>query len=246
MEEVFAFEGFGRPNYTPVPDELFDCLLPSLTGAELKVLLYITRRTWGFKRETDVISREQLATGIVGRDGRRLDGGTGLSHNSVSAALTTLVGRGVIVATSQPGAPTSYSLRLRHQRPTPKIGATPTPKIGGDNIQRQTGTNREKEDVALRRSRRRQLPDDFTLTEGRRQYAQDKGIAPPAVAERFSHFLEHHRSRGSTMLDWDAAWRTWVLRERSFVGRPGQRRSDAVEQSLQQLRKIAKEEFGAT
>jgi hypothetical protein len=33
-----TFAGFSSPNYTPVPDELFDDLLPVLSGAEVKVL----------------------------------------------------------------------------------------------------------------------------------------------------------------------------------------------------------------
>lgn len=44
------FFGFKSPNYTTVPDELFDILLPRLSGAELKVLLYIVRRTFGWKK----------------------------------------------------------------------------------------------------------------------------------------------------------------------------------------------------
>jgi hypothetical protein len=39
------FQGFASPNYAQVPDALFDELLPDLSGAELKVLLYIIRRT---------------------------------------------------------------------------------------------------------------------------------------------------------------------------------------------------------
>jgi hypothetical protein len=45
-----AFQGYSTPSYTMVPDELFDEHLPFLSGAELKVLLYIIRRTFGFKR----------------------------------------------------------------------------------------------------------------------------------------------------------------------------------------------------
>jgi hypothetical protein len=47
------FRGYTSPNYTPVPDELFDEQLPDLSGAELKLLLYIIRRTFGFKKESD-------------------------------------------------------------------------------------------------------------------------------------------------------------------------------------------------
>src|SRR2546423_9842309 len=54
------FEPFQGPNYTLVPDEVFDRLLPELTGAELKVLLYIIRRTFGFKKDADSISLAQM------------------------------------------------------------------------------------------------------------------------------------------------------------------------------------------
>ena len=65
-----AFAGFQSPNYTIVPDEVFDELLGVLSGAELKVLLYIIRRTLGFKKERDSISLRQMVHGIVTRDGQ--------------------------------------------------------------------------------------------------------------------------------------------------------------------------------
>ena len=44
------FLGFRKPEYTNVADELFDILMLRLSGAELNVLLYIVRRTFGWKR----------------------------------------------------------------------------------------------------------------------------------------------------------------------------------------------------
>jgi hypothetical protein len=38
------------PAYTLTPDEIFDSLLCVLSSAELKVLLYVTRRTFGFNK----------------------------------------------------------------------------------------------------------------------------------------------------------------------------------------------------
>ena len=58
-----CFAGFSSPNYTQVPDELFDVLLPALSDAELRVLLYIIRRTFGFKRDADAISLSQMVHG---------------------------------------------------------------------------------------------------------------------------------------------------------------------------------------
>src|SRR4051794_23590747 len=91
------FAGFESPRYTPVPDVIFDELLPDLTEAELKVLLYIVRRTFGFKKDADAISLSQMVKGITRRDGTVLDRGTGLSESSVLRAKASLLERGIIV-----------------------------------------------------------------------------------------------------------------------------------------------------
>jgi phage replication O-like protein O len=80
-------------------DEVFDILMPQVSGAELKVLLYICRRTFGFKKASDNISLHQIASGITTRDGRVLDGGTGLSKRHVINALKGLEKRNIITVT---------------------------------------------------------------------------------------------------------------------------------------------------
>jgi phage replication O-like protein O len=93
------FPGFQFPTTTPVPDEVFDVLMPQLSGAELKVLMYICRRTFGFKKESDSISLHQIATGITTRDGRVLGGGTGLCKRHVIRALKVLEKKNIIRVT---------------------------------------------------------------------------------------------------------------------------------------------------
>ena len=92
------FRGYSKPNYTPVPDELFDDQLPDLSGAELKVLLYIIRRTFGFKKESDNISLNQLIHGITTKDDVVLDRGTGLSKKTLLEALKNLVEKNLIIS----------------------------------------------------------------------------------------------------------------------------------------------------
>lgn len=111
------FQGFRSPRYTQVPDELFDELLPTLSGAELKILLYIIRRTFGFKREADAISLSQMMTGITTRDGHLLDRGVGLDKPTLLAALRSLVTRNIIETERRRSAergdePTVYRLRF--------------------------------------------------------------------------------------------------------------------------------------
>jgi phage replication O-like protein O len=94
-----TFPGFQFPNTTQIPNEVFDTLMAHLSGGELKVLLYICRRTFGFRKESDSISLTQISKGITTKAGRVLDQGTGLSKRQVQRALRVLEGRNVIKVT---------------------------------------------------------------------------------------------------------------------------------------------------
>lgn len=58
------FNGFAEPteNYTKIPNELFDKLLSVLTPAELTVLLFIIRKTWGWQKLFDQIAISQFVS----------------------------------------------------------------------------------------------------------------------------------------------------------------------------------------
>ena len=88
--------GFLKPTTTPTPDELFDVWLSELSLSELRVLLYIVRRTFGFGKDADAISLSQLTTGITKKTGEVLDRGTGLSRPSVFKAVQSLEEKGLI------------------------------------------------------------------------------------------------------------------------------------------------------
>jgi phage replication O-like protein O len=91
------FQGFQLPNTTQIPNQVFDTLMSHLSGGELKVLLYICRRTFGFRKDSDSISLSQIAKGITTKAGRVLDQGTGLSKRQVQRALRVLESRKVIL-----------------------------------------------------------------------------------------------------------------------------------------------------
>lgn len=126
-ENKKKFEGFFVPNSTQVPDTLFDELLSELPGAELKVVLYVIRRTFGFKKSQDNISLRQMVEGITTKDGRVLDHGTGLGKASVARAVIALEIGELFCETNakarkgetkQPHTPLNYApcLILRHPR----------------------------------------------------------------------------------------------------------------------------------
>lgn len=127
------FSGFAYPNYTSVPDQLFDELMPHLSGAELKVLLYITRRTFGFKKNSDEISLSQMVNGIKKQNGKILDQGTGLGKASVARALNSLEQKKIILrrrrsSEKKGDEATTYTLNILNSRPVSHFETPPVPK----------------------------------------------------------------------------------------------------------------------
>jgi hypothetical protein len=124
-----TFKGYSSPNYTPVPDELFDEQLADLSGAELKVLLYIIRRTFGFKKTQDNISLHQLLKGITTKEGSVMDRGTGLSKKTLLGTIKSLVEKHLILterrrSKEKGDEPTTYRLNILGETPDAK----PTPR----------------------------------------------------------------------------------------------------------------------
>jgi predicted transcriptional regulator len=117
MPNTFFYTGIPSLNGTIVPDDIFDILLPVCTGAEFKVLAYVVRRTFGFKKDSDTISLKQMVEGITTKGGKVLDHGTGLSKSTVALAIKGLVEKGIIEvkrnSSKEKGdQPTTYRLRF--------------------------------------------------------------------------------------------------------------------------------------
>lgn len=86
------------PNYTQTPNDLVDHWLPHLNESELKVLLVVLRKTFGWHRQSDRISISQFI---------QL---TGLSETSVLGAVKSLISKGLIskILVGPPGQQLAY------------------------------------------------------------------------------------------------------------------------------------------
>jgi hypothetical protein len=62
-------------------------------------------------------------------------------------------------------------------------------------------------DKSAKAKRSTQLPDDWQPNDGHLAFAAENRIDARAEAAQFA---DHHRARGSSMKDWDAAFRTWL------------------------------------
>ncbi len=77
-KEFECFSGWECPHSTQIPDPLLDEVMRHLTEAELKVLLVMMRKTFGWKKDSDHISLSQLCEF------------SGLSKGTVSTAVKSL------------------------------------------------------------------------------------------------------------------------------------------------------------
>jgi len=118
---MFSFEGFDRPesNWFRMPNSWTNITAAINSIAEIKVVEYILRHTWGYQ-EYDLkkhITIDEFVNGRRRQDGSRMDQGTGLSERAVydglrKAALDGLIEEDVDNA-DRGRIKKYYSLRMR-------------------------------------------------------------------------------------------------------------------------------------
>lgn len=118
--------GYPELTYTQVPDEILDGM-GSRPYTETLVLLYIARRTFGFKRQDDAVSYDQFINGITKRDGKVLDTGCGIkSRTTLSSTIKSLESQGLIVVErtkkGNEKQTTVYRLKLKEGSPSAGLG----------------------------------------------------------------------------------------------------------------------------
>lgn len=112
----------------------------------------------------------------------------------------------------------------RHDVPPPLAphATTPAPDatitIKEPSIEPSVESSRKRAAVASR------LPEDFGLTESRRDYAKTKAVDPEAAMEDFRDYWMSCNTANAVKRDWDAAWRMWCRRQVTFKAKDnGQR-----------------------
>lgn len=96
-----VFAGFEQPteNYSKLPHSFVERLPMINSLAELKVVLYTLRHTWGFSEfgMPKKITTDEYMNGRKRKNGKRMDNGTGLSNNSVITGLEKAIEHGFML-----------------------------------------------------------------------------------------------------------------------------------------------------
>ena len=76
---------------------------------------------------------------------------------------------------------------------------------------------------AQKKPRRRscELPEGWVPSERNLSDARKKHLTEQEISHEADQFANHHRSKGTQFVDWDAAWRTWVGNVSKYRGRGG-------------------------
>lgn len=123
-----TFDGFPTPtkNFFSMPNAITDIIADITNMAELKVILYVIRHTWGFHEygKPKAISVDEFMNGRRTRDGKgRMDKGTGLSHHSVIDGLKRAVEHEYLICEVDDSdlarVKKSYSLKMASEEATP-------------------------------------------------------------------------------------------------------------------------------
>ena len=142
-----SFLGFDRPesNFFRMPNSWTDITAEINSIAELKVVEYILRHTWGYQEYglKKHITIDEFVHGRRRQDGSRMDKGTGLSERAVYDGLQKAVANGLIDEETDDSdrgrIKKSYSLRMRENAHVDEDLQSLQPEVQGTHlVQRKT------------------------------------------------------------------------------------------------------------
>lgn len=98
MSDDWKFSGFNDPeeNWVKLPKAIYDNLDRFSSGAELKVVLYVLRHTWGYGDDYKAMSVTEICEGRRRKDGTHIDAGTGLQAQAARNGIKRAIEHGFL------------------------------------------------------------------------------------------------------------------------------------------------------
>lgn len=147
--EEKKFSGFTPPvsNYFRMPNEWINICAEIKSLAELKIIQYVLRHTWGFHEydgKPKPITIDEFMHGKKRKDGSRIDNGTGLSDRGVKDGIALAIGDGYLICevddSDKARIKKSYSLKILTEKsdgknlPPKQTGRKNSPISDGKNL----------------------------------------------------------------------------------------------------------------
>lgn len=141
------------------------------------------------------------------------------SGRTVQRAIRSLETRGILDTNQRMGTSSTYRINLRQSvtpdKMSPLTNTTQTPDTVSPKPSRTTNNKNTKRASGIPDGWR---PDDFGSQSKCRGIVQ--AWSQDELETNIEHFTAHHRAKGSKFLDWQDAWKTWVLNSRRWSPKP--------------------------
>jgi hypothetical protein len=96
----------------------------------------------------------------------------------------------------------------KHRKSNAPANANANAPSNADTVTKTvTREEKRREDIEKPQKRKSRIPDDFTPNESGIKAATEAGLS---LDRELAKFKDHHTAKGTTFIDWQAAWRTWV------------------------------------
>lgn len=174
-----TFDGFSAPtqNFFRMPNNWTDITAKINNLAELKVVEYVLRHTWGYQEygETKTISLDEFMNGRKRHDGSHMDTGTGLSKPSVIEGIKKAIKDGLLLCeiddSDKARVKKSYRLKMvensdvkdLYPQPSNQMSNIFTPDVK-DLYPRCQKTLHRSEKETLERNLRKKVSGDTSTT----------------------------------------------------------------------------------
>lgn len=187
-------------NSTQIPNIILDQWLPNLSGAEFQVLMVIARQTYGWHKECDSISYDQLRQK------------TGLGNGSIGRATKSLKEKGYIATDGTgPGVILAYKINITSPKMGYNLSQNGTPKMGDT---KETNTKETLTKVfPLSSSPLKKITLESLTEEDVGQIAEDYHVPVSFVRLQLEKMSNWLGASGKTYKDYKKALRNWVLRD---------------------------------
>jgi hypothetical protein len=121
QDDQFIYEGFEKPasNYFRLPRDWTDITSKITSLAELKIVEYVLKHTWGYHEYGQVkkITIDEFMHGRKYKTGERVDKGTGLTKQSVIDGIKKAIAHGLLLeeidSSDKARIKKSYALKMK-------------------------------------------------------------------------------------------------------------------------------------
>ena len=198
--------------YTRIANELLEAITKKCKGPEA-IFFSVIRETYGYKGyKSNEISNKRMCEL------------SGISPDHINRAIKNAVEKGYIF-TAKGGDRThpTYAINKKYLtwnhrqnwRKPPKV-AKPTAKSGEKFAKTGDVPYKETRKKPKEKKRAVKWPTDFKMTDKMKQYATDHDINPKKLDLFFEDFHNSADKNELTYKNWEAAFRTWVVKAKEY------------------------------